>query len=77
MNAAGRKVIKEMIEQLTEMSGTLEEVAVEEREKYDNMPEGLQMSEKGEALERSAEALECAFAGSMGELIGYLEEAIE
>lgn len=32
----------------------------DERDKFDNMPEGLQMSDRGEAMERAADALESA-----------------
>ncbi len=38
----------------------LEDVASEEREAFDNMPEGLQQSEKGQASSDAADTLESA-----------------
>lgn len=42
-------------------SGVFEAEAEAEREKFDNMPEGLKGAEKGQAIEVAAEALEAAF----------------
>jgi len=38
----------------------IDSMADEEQEKYDNMPEGLQNSSKGEAIQEAAEALSTA-----------------
>lgn len=50
MNNRQRKVLDHIIDQLTEM-------ADEEEEKFYNLPESLQDSEKGSALEEGAEEL--------------------
>lgn len=46
-----------------------EEESEAEQEKFDNMPEGLQSSEKGERLETAAEALSSA-ATDLGDIDG-------
>lgn len=48
-------------------SGILEEVREDEQESYDNLPEGLQNSERGEQMRENMELL--------GEFIDNLEEA--
>ncbi len=65
MNAARRKIIDQIIALLEEIKPKLEDaksmtetLADEEREAYDNMPEGLQRSEKGEASDNAATQLE-------------------
>lgn len=77
MNAAGRKEISKIIEQLHEISARVQEMGMDEREKFANLPEGLQMSERGEQYENAAEALENAADDGFGDLITALEEAME
>jgi hypothetical protein len=43
---------------LDEASNLITDVGSEEREKFDNMPEGLQSSPTGEAIEQAADTLE-------------------
>ena len=45
----------------------------DEEEKFDNMPEGLQESERGEAMQEAIEQLETA-CDSLDEVISALEE---
>lgn len=47
-----------VISAVDDAKSVFESMAEEEREKFDNMPEGLQQSERGSALEEAAEALE-------------------
>lgn len=60
---------------------TLDEIASDERDKFDNMPESLQYSERGEAMERAADALESARDELQGfnwdSIDAYLVEASE
>lgn len=51
MNKARRKEIARAIALIEEAAGILETVKDEEQESFDNMPEGLQCSERGEAME--------------------------
>jgi len=67
MNHARRKDIEAARALLDEARGLLECVAEAEREAYDNMPEGLQSSERGEASEAAADALD--------EAVQYIDDA--
>ena len=58
MNKARRKRYMEIAEKLRDLYAELDEIACEEREAYDNLPEGLQYSEKGEHLDSVASELE-------------------
>lgn len=73
MNKANRKTIAEKIKALESLrdemgaiADVLRDFASEEREKFDNMPESLQQSEQGQAIENAADTLDNA--------VGYLEE---
>lgn len=58
MNAKDRKKVSEWIDTLIDMKAEIENMQEDQQEKYDNLPEGLQDSEKGEALEEAANTLE-------------------
>ena len=49
------EIIKDALENasslLTDVSSTIDDLGMEERDCFDNLPEGLQMAEKGEAME--------------------------
>lgn len=49
-----------VISAVDDAKSVFESMAEEEREKFDNMPEGLQSSDRATALEEAAEALENA-----------------
>lgn len=76
MNAQRRKSIQEVIDQLEEIKSTIETLNDEEQEAYDNLPENLQGSERGEAMSEAADNLDSAF-NSMDEVLEYLTAAIE
>lgn len=76
MNTKGRKMIEGYIDSLEEIKSRLETMQEDETEKLDNMPEGLQESERGEALQNAIENLESA-SDSIGDAIDYLNEAME
>ena len=58
------KGIKDALEnassQFSDVYSTIDDLETEERDCFDNLPEGLQMSEKGEAMETAADNLETA-----------------
>lgn len=58
------EIIKDALENasslLSEGSSSIGDLETEERDCFDNLPEGLQMSEKGEAMEMAADNLETA-----------------
>lgn len=76
MNAPRRKSIQEVIDQLEELKSTIETIMDEEQEAYDNLPENLQGSERGEAMSEAADNLDSAY-NSMDEVLEYLSAAIE
>ena len=73
MNAKDRKKVGEWIENLSKVKSEIEDMQQEQQDKYDNMPEGLQDSEKGEALEEAANTLE-EVSDSVGSAIESLQE---
>ena len=76
MNKARRKRIDEIQEKLSEMKDLIDEVLSEEQEAYDNLPESIQDSERGEAMQTAIDSLESAVS-SCEEIEDYLNEAQE
>lgn len=79
MNAQDRKAlnklseeIKLLIGKLDDCKGELETIKDGEREKFDNLSEGLQQAERGQAIEQAADALEELFS-TFEEALGNLE----
>ena len=95
MNDKRRIVLKKLIKQLAELyerldvfksdsqeiSAALEEIRYEEEESYDNLPESLQESEKGEGIQEHIESLESAIEEvdniDIEEALNYIEMAID
>jgi hypothetical protein len=75
MNKARRKQISEVIERLQAISTDLEEIAGEEQEYFDNMPEGFQQCGRGQRAEEVAADIDCA-AQSVNDLVSDLENCI-
>ena len=57
MNKARRKRISDAIEKIAEARQELDEICTEEQEGYDNLPEGIQMSENGEKMQNAIDSL--------------------
>ena len=76
MNKSQRKQLNEWKDQLEEIKSCLETMQEDETEKLDNMPESLQESERGEAMQEAIENLESA-SSSLEEAIDYLNEIVE
>lgn len=81
MNAIDRKQANAIISQIEALkaqaealAGELRELADAEQEKFDNMPEGLQGGDRGQAMEEAAGNLSSA-ADALES--GSLEEALE
>lgn len=72
MNAKVRKEIAKHIEVLNKIKDSLESMADLENEKYENMPEGLQDSERGEEMRDALDNLDSAVC-SIEEAVEYLE----
>lgn len=60
MNRQRRKSIKAVMDQLTDLKDSLEDICSEEEEYRDNMPDGLQNSVRYEAAEEAISALQTA-----------------
>lgn len=72
MNAKVRKEITKHIEALNEIKDRLESIQDDEGEKYDNMPEGLQDSERADEMLEAVDNLDSTVC-SIEEAIMYLE----
>lgn len=75
MNAERRKIINAQLEKLQDIQDSIESLQSEEQECFDNMPESLQNSEKGQSASAAADLLQNA-ADSISEVMNYLEESI-
>ena len=88
MNRIRRKSLRTILGQMDELSTVLEtvkealqDVLNEEQEAYDNLPEGLQESDRGQQMQEHIDALE-GVVDSLGELdiedlYGTIEEIAE
>lgn len=72
MNKNDRKQIAEWIDKLVEIKSNIESMQESEEEKYDNLPEGIQESERGDHILESIENLGCS-VDSIEEAVEYLE----
>lgn len=57
-----RKLIEEATSKYNDAKGILEECRDEEQDAYDNLPQSLQSSERGETMEQNVEYLEEAIS---------------
>ena len=76
MNAQRRKDIAKAIALIEEAIAILDNVAEEEREAFDNLPESLQYSERREQMEECADAIENV-SRELTDQIDNLNDAIE
>jgi hypothetical protein len=67
MNAQRRKSLEKVEALIAEARSLLDEVVTEEKDAYDNMPESLQNSERGETMYDNLSQLE--------DMVANLEEA--
>lgn len=73
MNNTRRCMLKKSIEDLWDAIETIKAVAEEEQESFDNLPEGIQWSERGELMEENIYNMEEIIEG-LEEYIGTLED---
>lgn len=74
MNNTRRKQLAEIAEQLEELRERIELLQDEEQECFENLPEGLQQSENGQAMELAIERMETT-KDSIDEALQALGEA--
>lgn len=75
MNKNDRKRLEGLLENATDLQMQVEEMAEAEQEKFDNMPEGLQDSDNGQAMQEAAEALDEAHTAAQ-ECVDAIERAV-
>lgn len=70
MVEALNEAISDFKETFADIATAIEELKDEEQEKFDNMPEGLQNGERGQAIEATVSQLETAYdaAGNVAEI---------
>lgn len=76
MNNDRRKELTKAFGLIEEAKSILEDVAGEERDAYDNMPESMQSSERGEKISENADQLDEAVS-SLESAISNIETAQE
>lgn len=76
MNKTRRKWLEKTIATLEDQKLELESICEEEQEAYDNMPESLQESEKGQTMYENIDTLESA-SSDLENIISNLEEILE
>ena len=76
MNKIRRKSLRDIIDQLEELKGSLEDLQAEEEEYRDNIPENMQSSERYELADAACDSLSDAVE-NLEEVINSIEAAIE
>ena len=76
MNKQRRKTIEEVIGLLEDAKSTLETITEEEQEAYDNLPQGIQDSERGETMYNNVSEMEEA-SSTLEDVISQLQGVIE
>ncbi len=76
MNKQNRKDIEKLIDKLDEVKTEIEFMQEDEESKYDNLPEGIQDSEKGDAMQEAIEYLGYA-VDSIDEAIDNLQTVVD
>lgn len=61
MNEERRKKLKEATRLLSEAKSIIDEIKIDEEEAYENLPEAMQNSDKGEKAQAAIEALSEAY----------------
>lgn len=76
MNKEGRTKLDTAITKLEDVYAVIEELQSEEQDKYDNLSEGLQASERGEKFQENSDNLSAAI-DALDSAKSSVQEAIE
>lgn len=76
MNRDRRKRLQEVYDALEEQLTALEEIRDEEQGSYDNYPESLQESERGQTLYENVDSLDSAY-NDLESLLESIQEVLE
>lgn len=74
MNKVRRNQIEEILVKLADIQNDIECISEDEQEAFDNLPESLQYSERGDNMQEAIDNLDYALS-SLEEVIDYLAEA--
>lgn len=75
MNNPRRKRIDAVMSKLKKLTAELEAIKKEEEEAFDNLPESLQETERGEAMQEAIDNLDEAIS-NLADATEYLQEAV-
>lgn len=76
MNNTTRKELEKAIALIDDAKEIVERIKDEEQEKYDNLSDGLQQSEKGQRFEEIVSTLDDVFS-QLEEAVGNIYEAVQ
>lgn len=76
MNKNRRNRIVEIIDQINDVKNDIDDIISEERDAYDNLPDGLQTGVKGDKIESAVAAMESSNE-SLDKAIVKLNEAMK
>lgn len=76
MNKERRKAVAIVITRIEEARDRLLEILDDEQAAFDNLPESIQYSEKGEAMEEAVDQMDEAY-GNLDDAIELLREMVE
>lgn len=76
MNRDRRRAIMDIIDRTNALKEAIDAILTDEQEAFDNLPESLQESERGQAMQEAIDALESAVQ-ACEELDEYLTDATE
>lgn len=75
MNAKRRAKVKAAVEQIEMLIASVEDIRDEEEDAYDRMPDQLQSSQKGDAMQDGIQALENCMA-ELDSASGWLADVL-
>jgi hypothetical protein len=76
MNKARRKWLEDIYNRLEVLKDELENISAEEQDAYDNLPEGIQDSERGDVMEENVSDIDDA-ASSIEEIMDTIQDIID
>ena len=74
MNNPRRKAIDFIAEQIENLKAGVEQIRDDEQDYYNNMPEGIQNGEKGDAAQSAIDELDSAMS-CLEDAVTYLEDS--
>ena len=76
MNVTRRKQLAKLVEQLESVMSDIDTIREQEQEAYDNMPESIQESERGDRMSEIIDSIQYAY-DNVSDAVYNINEAIE